>query len=87
MEFYNQRQRRHHPGLANFTPQEAFDGTWRGTWAIRNQRQQDHCQNNSGSYRNRRPVVPAPAPEAFFNTVNTAGNISHRTRLDIVATT
>ncbi|WP_168155998.1 integrase core domain-containing protein [Corynebacterium sp. HMSC28B08] len=80
VEFYNTR--RHHPGLANFTPQSVLDGTW----AVRNKYKQARFECNPTRYRHRRPVVAIPDAKVYFNTVNSPGDISNQTSLDMVAT-
>lgn len=74
--------RRHHSGLANFTPQPVLDGTL----AVRNKYRQAHFERNPTQYLPRRPFVAIPDAKVYFNTVNSPGDISNQTSLDMVAT-
>lgn len=77
VEFYTTR--RHHPGLAHFTPHQIFTDMWKGQWAIRNQARQALYDANPARYCYKRPVVAKPPQEVVFNVVNTPEDISNRT--------
>lgn len=81
VEFYNTQ--RYHPGLEHFTPYQLLMDTWKGQWAIRHQARQELYQANPARYRYKPPVVAQPPLEVAFNIVNTPGDISDRTILEM----
>jgi transposase InsO family protein len=62
--WYNTQHR--HSGIALFTPQQVFDGTWQGQWLQRHHTQQAYYAAHPDRFR-RPPATPAPAPIVGIN--------------------
>lgn len=65
--WYNQHHR--HSGIALFTPDAVFDGSWRELWHRRDQAHQAYYEAHPERFR-RRPVTPAPADIVGINLPN-----------------
>ena len=65
--WYNQHHR--HSGIALFTPDAVFDGSWRELWQRRDQAHQAYYEAHPERFR-RRPVTPAPADIVGINLPN-----------------
>lgn len=80
IDFYNTQ--RVHSALAFFTPHQILTDTWKGTWALRNAAKQRLYEQNPTRFRHRRPQVPTPTPDVYFNLTNTPEHNKSKTLIN-----